>query len=363
LIVSAHQDSTIKFWNANSFELLRIIKGRFPDLSTVVFSPDGRTIAAGYDESNSRVDIWSVHNGKLKATLATDSDYTHSIAFNSTGTMIVTGHTSDDVKLWNVKTGKLIRTFRQPFSMDDQVAFSPDGNYVVSGGENQNLIVWNIRNGNLVWSAIPVDWEAEKRARQEAAKSAAAVAAAKAENRRKTREADKETFRWRNAVSIVFGHYGEPINPLEQRMMERGNANKSLSLQTAAEATGVWLRITNKSPLPISFSTDSFYLPRLNCGIKLSNGESAAGLCDGAEISIRYQIEESNRRRVPYGLGLSMTSVLPPGVTVMFSVRRDHLQNGKGIFITYNYLKENEEHELKPFGTPRRVTFRSSQLR
>ncbi len=168
LIVSAHEDGTIKFWDAGKGELMRTIKGRFPDLRSVVFSPDGRFIATGYNEGDSRVDLWSVQSGKLATTLGEDSDYVRSLSFSGDGKMIVTGHMSDDVKLWDAKTGKLIRQFKQPFSEDDQVAFSPDGKRVVSGGENGNVMLWDVHTGKLIWSVIPIDWEAEKRAEEEA---------------------------------------------------------------------------------------------------------------------------------------------------------------------------------------------------
>lgn len=142
-------------------------------------------------------------------------------------------------------------------------------------------------------------------------------------------------------------------------MMEKGEPNKSLTKQSAADANGVWLRFRN-SPLPISFRTDSFYLPRPNCGVKLSNGANGPGLCDGREISIQYQIEEADGKRVPFGIDVSSTSILPPCFSVLFSVPRVHLENGRTIFVNYTHLKENEKHEQ--YGTAHRINFRGSQL-
>jgi hypothetical protein len=327
-----------------------------------VFSADGRFIATGYNEGDSKVDLWSVQSGKLAGTLGEDSDYVRSLSFSVDGKMIVTGHMSDDVKLWDAKTGKLIRQFKQPFSEDDQVAFSPNGERVVSGGENGNVMLWDVQTGKLIWSVIPIDWEAQKRAEEEAQKEAKASAGLEAERKREIRDGDKEAAAWEKQVTIAFEHFGEPINPLEQRMMEKGEPNKSLTKQSAADARGVWLRFSNNSPLPISFRTDSFYLPRPNCGVKLSNGENGPGLCDGREISIQYEIEEADGKRVPFGIDVSSTSILPPGVSVLFSVPRVHLENGRTIFISYSYLKENEKHELEEYGTAHRIVFRSSQV-
>jgi WD40 repeat protein len=362
LIVSAHDDETIKLWDTRAGELMRTIKSRFPDLRSVVFSADGRFIASGYDEGDSRVDLWSVQSGKLAGKLDKDSEYVRSISFSPDGKMIVTGHLADALKLWDAKTGKLIRQFKQPFSEDDQVAFSPNSERFASGGENGNVMLWDVRTGKLIWSVIPVDWEAEKRAEEEAQQEAKAAAILEAERKQKTVDADKEAAAWEKQVTITFEHFGEPTNPLEQRMMEKGEPNKSLTKQSAADAKGVWLRLSNSSPLPISFRTNSFYFPRPNCGVKLSNGANAPGLCDGREISIQYQIEDANGKRVPFGIDVASTSVLPPGASVLFSVPRVHLENGRTIFIGYSYLKESEKHELDEYGTAHRVVFRISQL-
>jgi hypothetical protein len=360
LIVSTHEDGTIKLWNAKGAKLKRIIKSRFRDIQIVVFSPDGKLIATGHNSGDSRVDFWSVRTGKRVLSLGEDSDYVSSLSFSGDGSTIVTGHSfKPDLIVWNARTGRPIRKFEQPYSQEDHVALSPDGRFLVSGGENQNVLLWNVQDGRLVWSAFPIDWDTETRFREDSKRRAAIQAAENAEEKRKTRAADKETAAWAGRVSISFHHFGVPVNPLEQHMMEKGELNKSLIAQSAEEAEGVWLRLRNNSPLPISFRTDSFYAPQPGCGIKLK--DDSQGLCDGAEVSIQYGITESNGKPVPYGLDMSFGSVLPPGASVLFSVLRAHLTNRRTVFVSYTYLKQNEV-DLNEYGSEQRVQFRSSQL-
>ncbi|MCM3873100.1 MAG: WG repeat-containing protein [Pyrinomonadaceae bacterium] len=362
LIASAHEDGTLKLWDLKSSKPIRTIQGRFPDLGALAFSPDGNFIASGYDEEESRISLWSVQDGRLVKQFGEESDYVHSLAFSPDGRMVVSGHMSDDVKLWEAKTGKLLRQFKQPFSMDDEVAFSPDSKRIVSGGENQNILLWDATTGRLIWSLIPIDWEAEKRAEKEAAEQARIDAFAKAERDRQAHEADKAAAGWESQITITFEHFGPPINPLEQRLLEKGDPTKSLIQQPAAEATGVWLRLRNNSPLPISFRTDSFYLPRPTCGVRLSNGKNGPGLCDGREVSIQYQIEDASGKPVPWGIDVSSMSILPPGASVLFSAPLAHLQNSRVISIAYNFEKENDKHELEAYGTAHRVVLKSFKL-
>ena len=155
LIVSTHDDETIKFWDPEKAEPTRVIKGRFPDVQSVAFSPDGKMIATGYHEGKARVDLWSVQTGELIGSLDKDSDYVQSISFSGDGKLIVTSDIGGDLKLYNVKTGKLVREFKQPYSQGDRVSFSPDGKYFVSGGENQNIMLWEVQTGKLIWSVLP----------------------------------------------------------------------------------------------------------------------------------------------------------------------------------------------------------------
>lgn len=156
LIVSTHDDKTIKFWDPGKLEPTRVIKGRFPDVRSMAFSPDGKSIATGYLEGDTKVDFWSVTTGELIDSLEKGSDYVESVAFSRDGRLIVTSDIGSDLKLYSVKTRKLVREFKQPYSQGDRVAFSPDGKYFVSGGENQNIMLWDVQTGKLIWSVLPI---------------------------------------------------------------------------------------------------------------------------------------------------------------------------------------------------------------
>ena len=356
LIVSGHEDGTVKLWNVKTGKLVRIIKSR-SDVRSVAFSPDGKLIASGNRDDNGRIELWSARTGRLVRRFGEQSDYVESLAFSPDSTRLVSGHLLG-VRLWNVGTGRLVREFNQGFSEDDHVAFSPDGERIVSGGENQNVLLWDTKSGRLIWSLMPIDTETKKQ-KEDKAKINAGF---QVEHSRKTRLADLEVAAWKNKVFVTFEHFGEPIDQLEQRMVEDGEARKSIRKESLADATGAWLKLHNTSPLPISFHTDSAYLPRPNCGVVLSNG-SRVGLCDGAEVSIQYEIKEASGKPVSYGIDVSGLSVLAPGTSVLFSVPLVHLKNSRVIIIRYSYVKENDKHQLEEYGSPHRVVARHAALR
>jgi len=133
-------------------------------------------------------------------------------------------------------------------------------------------------------------------------------------------------------VYITFERFGKAINPMDTRMAETGEPSKSKE-----KGEDVWLRLHNNSQWAITFATDSMYLGKRISPYRSSDGSSILGLNDGTEVSIQYQIEEEDGRRVPYGSDMSFASWLPPGRSVLFSVRRDHLSKNRSIFISFNY--------------------------
>jgi WD40 repeat protein len=357
LVVSGHEDGTIKLWDVKSGKLLRIMKGRSSDVRSVVFSPDGKLIASGNNDESGRVELWSVESGKLVRQFGGDSDYVRSLAFSPDGRMVVSGHISG-VNLWDAKTGKLIREFEEGFSEDDQVDFSPDGKLVVSGGENQNILLWDVKTGKLFWHILPVE-ELHR-------STPAEIAEQKLKEQRAAEEAERaerEVALLTQKVSITFDHYGEPTNPRETHIAETSQPNKSLSRQSKEEATGVWLRLRNDSTLPLSISTESIYLPgKERCGYQSTTGTFYNGLCEGAEIGIRIGVFDVKGKRIPYSFDFSGISMVPPKTSVLFSIPRNLLKEGRSIVVYYKFLKETTKDKLDDYGKEREIKFTESRL-
>ena len=254
LIVSGHEDGTIKLWDVKGGKLLRVLKGSSSDIRSVVFSPDGKFVVSGNNDEDGRIELWSVRTGKLARRFGEDSDYVRSLAF------------------------------------------SPDSRTVVSGGENQNLLLWDVQTGRLLWHVLPVE-EVHKPTAEEVAEQRRKESFAAEEERR----AEREVATLAPKVFITFDHYGEPTDPMKTRRAETDRPDKSLSRQTRTEATGIWLRLHNDSPLLISLSTESVYLPGgEGCGYR-TESSFYGGLCEGAEIGIRFGVLNRSGNPVPYG--------------------------------------------------------------
>lgn len=133
---------------------------------SMVFSPDGQTIAGGNRFAQAPYNAVRFHApttldsvGFLPAVTASE------VAFSPDGTRLVTGgfeslQYTGDARVWDTATGALLlelphraesRPYRDEFP--DAVAYSPDGQFIVTGGwgsPGTTVIVWRASDGSLV---------------------------------------------------------------------------------------------------------------------------------------------------------------------------------------------------------------------
>ena len=179
-IASAGNDRTIRLWNANTGELLKTLTGHIENVNTVAFSPDGKTIASGSgklvylggrEDSGTcvgqEIRLWNANTGELIKTLIGHTSVVNSVVFSPDGNTIASGSghlmgyegvasAGEEVRLWNAHTGELIKTLTEHKEVVSSVAFSPDGNLIVSG----DWYDWDGYLSSGTWSGEIRVWDA-----------------------------------------------------------------------------------------------------------------------------------------------------------------------------------------------------------
>ena len=122
------------------------LEGHRDRVYSVVFSPDGATLASGSDDGTLR--LWDVASGREIAVLDhfDGGDGTHwhvlSVSFSPDGATLASAQSDHRVRLWPA-AGKTVVLEGHTGGVNS-VSFSPDGTTLASGSEDGTVLLWDM---------------------------------------------------------------------------------------------------------------------------------------------------------------------------------------------------------------------------
>jgi WD40 repeat protein len=148
-------NSVLALWDAVSGNLLATLNSEGTSLSTVVYSPDGKSLADGGQGnpsvgSGGVLEIWNLSTATV-TELNTTASQVNSVAFSPDGKLLaVAGMNSQGpiVEIWTISSGTSVVLPSQNSGGCSAIGFTPDGKSIVDGGWISNggdgqLEVWN----------------------------------------------------------------------------------------------------------------------------------------------------------------------------------------------------------------------------
>ena len=139
-----------KLWNLKSEELISyLIEVKDPldesKISSVVFSPDGKTVAIALNDSTIR--LFDGITGEPKSTI---KGYGYQILMFSPDSKTIAGSSGEMIRLLNAATGELQTEFAAHANSVKTINYAADGKTIVSHGEDSNVIIWDAETGEFL---------------------------------------------------------------------------------------------------------------------------------------------------------------------------------------------------------------------
>ena len=141
---------TVRLWDTRTGRLLTPPMREHGHVSSVAFSPDGRTLAIGSSEA---VHFWNTRIGSLLPSSISHRGSVRVVAFSSDGKTVATA-ISGGARLWDVRTGEPLGPALLHEGVVNAVAFSPDGRTLATGSSNKTARLWDIHTGEPLAPAL-----------------------------------------------------------------------------------------------------------------------------------------------------------------------------------------------------------------
>ena len=125
LASSSYIDETVRIWDAHTGEHKRTFTGHTGDIVGLAFSPDGKTLVSS-GSGDGTIRFWDVRTGDETDTIAGHTDYVYSVAFNPDGKFFASGYADGSIRFWDAETGLQLKTFKKGYEASGLV-FSEDG--------------------------------------------------------------------------------------------------------------------------------------------------------------------------------------------------------------------------------------------
>ncbi len=168
IAIGSFTESTVSLWDSASGQLLRTFAGQSEGILELVFSPDGRTLAAG--DLDGKITLWDLRSGSKISTL--DAWFILDLLFSPDGKYLAVGDSSG-IGLWDLEAGQqeATRLDLEEFPEYIFLTISPDGKTLASGSCEQyveypvcasgTIRYWDIETGQIVHELplppVPVD--------------------------------------------------------------------------------------------------------------------------------------------------------------------------------------------------------------
>lgn len=150
-IASASRDKSIRLWDASTGKQRAKLDSHTSSITSITFSPDSKTVAGasyGFSSLSSKLDdnsvyLWDAATGRQSAKLKGCSGDITTVAFSPDGKTIAGASDDNSVCFWDIATGNQRAQIKGHSALITSLAFSPDGKTLASASFDNSIRLWD----------------------------------------------------------------------------------------------------------------------------------------------------------------------------------------------------------------------------
>jgi WD40 repeat protein/tRNA A-37 threonylcarbamoyl transferase component Bud32 len=162
-LVLAEHDGQIRFWDANTLQLIGTATNAFGANSLAISSDSSILALAGVDnartlEKSQRLAFWDVEKRRRLPLLKAAAPDSACVTFAQKHPWVAVGYMRGQVRVWNYLTEKLIVQFDEQHDRIWHLAFSPDDASLVAGDQEGAVVFYEPKSARSFRSPAETSW-------------------------------------------------------------------------------------------------------------------------------------------------------------------------------------------------------------